>query len=493
MNKPALLLNLLWVAVAAGSFYAGVAWRGGRPAEASASPVGARVPTAPEPVKLAGSGKTAMVKADTVSRDDDVLDFFRRYGLDSGVPLTADTMGQAVSEAIRETNPIKSQMLFARLMEEITPENAQAALEMVRESASGFDSMRYMNLLAYAWGGADPKSAMETLQAGEGRDSRVGVANALTGWAVQDPQGAIAWLATFEGEGREWLAQSLISGLAKSDFDGAMKYASSLENETERRRATETLAREMIRTGGIDQAKAWLASISDDQMKGGAFSTLADQLRRSDPEKAAQFIRENAGERFARDAVARLAQDLSRRGDINQALSFVDSLNGPNQSRAYAEVIGQWLDRNDGTESVQASEYVTRMPAGENRDAASAAIARRIAGEDPAAAIAWAGAIANARDREQTLVDVGRRYMRTDPASAAAWLTQSGLSAEVQRQIASPREERNWRGQEGGGPPAGAGRGGPRGGGAGFGAGFGGNQGGGGQGGGGGRRGGGGR
>ncbi|MFN0129999.1 MAG: hypothetical protein ACKV19_25320 [Verrucomicrobiales bacterium] len=458
MKKPALLLNLLWAAVAAGTFYAGVVWRGGDPKASASSTVGARFPAAPEPVKLAGSGQGAMIKADTVSRDDDVLDFLKRYGLDSGQPLTAESMGLAVSEALRETNPIKSQMLFARLMEEITPENAAAALAMLRENSSGFESMRYMSMLAYAWGGSDPKAAMEALQTGDGREGRMGVSTVLTGWAANDPQGAMAWLEKYEGEGKEWLSQSLISGLAKSDFDGAMKYATALQDEGERRRASETLARELIRTGGVEGAKSWLASLTDPDMKSGAFATLADQLRRSDREKAGDFIRENAAQPYAREAVAGLAEEMSRK-DVQQALTFANSLNGPNQARAYAEVIGEWLDRNEGAESVQASQYVTQMPPGESRDAASATIARRMAGEDPAAAIAWATAIADPEQRENTLVDVGRRYMRSDPANAAAWLAQSGLSAEAQQQVTAPREERGWRGDFGGGGRGGGGGG----------------------------------
>lgn len=462
MKKPALILNLLWAAIAAGTFYAGVLWRGDRSA-ASATSSTVRIPSASEPAKLAGAGQTGMVKAGAVSRDDDVLDFFKRYGLDGGTPLSSEVMTQAVTEALRETNPIKSQMLFARLMEELTPENAEAALAMLKENTSGWDSMRYMGMLTYAWGGVDPKAAMEALGKEENREARMGQTSALTGWAAKDPQGAIAWLDAYEGDNKNWMAQSLISGLAKSDFDGALKYASALEDDMDKRRASETLAREVIRTGGVEQAKQWLASLSDSSMKDGAFNTLTDQLRRSDPEKAAEFIREHAGQTYARDAVANLAEELSRK-DVQEGLKFADTLAGPNQSRAYAEVIGEWLNRNEGAESVQASEYVTRMPAGENRDAASATIARSMAGEDPAAAIAWASSIGNAEQRQDALVDVGRRYLRMDPVNGAAWLAQSGLSAEAQQQITAPREDRGgFRGGPGGGPPGG-GRGGPGGG-----------------------------
>lgn len=462
MKKPALLLNLLWAAIAGGTFYAGTVWQNhGRAAAGSSNAV--RVVSAPEPLKMPG-GPSSMVKAGTVSRDDDVLDFFKRYGLDSGAPLSAEVMTQAVSEALRETNPIKSQMLFARLMEELTPENASAAMAMLKSNTNGWDSMRYMSMLTYAWGGVDPKAAMEALGKEENREARMGQTTALSGWAAKDPQGAIAWLDSFEGENKAWMAQSLISGLAKSDFEGAMKYANALEDDGEKRRAAETLARELIRSGGVEKANEWFSSLADSNMKDGAFSTLTDQLRRVDPEKAAEFIKQHAGQEYARDSVAGLAEQLSRK-DVQEGLKFASSLAaGPNQARAFAEVVGTWLNQNEGADSVQASEYVTKMPAGENRDAASSMIARRMVGEDPAAAIAWANAIGNAEERQDVLVDVGRRYLRMDPVNGAAWLAQSGLSAEAQQEVTAPREDRGWRGGPGGGGP---GAGGPPGGGRG--------------------------
>lgn len=454
MKKPALVLNLLWAAIAAGTFYAGVLWSGDRPSAAAAGASTVRVASAPAPLKPAGTGQTATIRAEAVSRDDDVLDFLKRYGLGSGTPLSAEVMTQAATEALRETNPIKSQMLFARLMEELTPENAQAALAMLKENTNGWESMRYMGMLTYAWGGVDPKAAMETLGKEDNREARMGQTSALTGWAAKDPQGAIAWLENYQGDNRGWLSQSLISGLAKSDFDGALKYATALEDEGDRRRASETLARELIRSGGVDGAKEWFASLGDASMKDGAFNTVADQLRRADPAKAAEFIKDHGNQEYARNAVAGLAGELSRK-DVQQGLRFAEGLTGPNQARAYAEVVGQWLDRNEGAESVQASEFVTRMPPGESRDAASATIARRMSGEDPEAAIAWAGAIANPEQRQDTLIDVGRRYLRSDPDAAARWLATSGLSPEAQQQVTASREERGRRGGPGGGPGGG--------------------------------------
>lgn len=461
MKKPIILLNALWLVIAGGTFYAGVLWRETQQVNSGASRAVKRVEAPSAPAALPGSG--AMIKATSVSRDDDVLDFLKRYGLDSGATLTSETMKLAVGEALRETNPIKSQMLFARLMEELTPENAEAALAMLRENTAGFDSMRYMGMLAYAWGGVDPKAAMTALAEGEGRGGRMGQNVALSGWAAQDPKAAVAWLDAYQGEDKGWFTQSLINGLAKSDFDAALKYASGLADAGDKTRSAETLARELIRGGGVEKATSWFSSLTDPNMQRGAFEAVTQQLQRSNPEAAAEFIKQNAASEFAQNAVGNLAETIGRE-DVNKGLAFAASLPAQAQARAYGEIIGEWMDRNEGADSVAASQYVSQMPAGESRDAGASAIARRMAGEDPAAAIAWADSIGNTQQRQETLVDVGRRYYRTDPQAASVWLAQSGLSAEAQQQVTSPRGG-GWDGPRGGwGGPGGRGPGGPGGG-----------------------------
>jgi hypothetical protein len=471
MKKSALVLNLLWAIVAAGTFYAGIKWNGSRP-QGSASRPAAKVPVTPDLPAITSLGTT--VKATVVSRDNDVLDFFKRYGLGEGVPVSPEAMKMAISEALRESNPIKSQMLFARLMEELTADNAPSVLAMLRENVAGFDSMRFMGMLGYAWGQVDPKAAMEQMASSGDRGGRMSQTSVLSGWASTDPKGATAWLDAYEGDDKQWLTQSLVSGLAKSDFEAASKYAAAIQDEGERTRSAETLARELIKTGGVEKAAAWFASLTDERMKSGAFDTVIQQLTRSDPDRAMEFVKQHAGEDFARGAAGSLAQELARK-DIQKGLEFAGSLTGPAQARAYGQIVNEWMDRDEGAHSVEASQFVGSLPAGAGRDAGAAAIARRVVGDDPEAAIAWASSIQDPQNREEALIETARRYMRQDSQAATAWLAQSGLSAEAQQQVTAPRGDfrgdfrggfqGGGRGGRGGGPPGGFGGGGPGGGG----------------------------
>ncbi len=464
MNKP-LVLNLVWAGVAAAAGFAGYKLAPSADDSASSSSAVRRIAEG-APSSAAGGAKKG-TSATTVSKDAAVLDFYKRYGLDTGTPLSPDKMKEAMLEAIREGDPVKSQLMFARLMEELTAENAPAALAMIRENVGGFESMRYMSTLAYKWGQVDPLTAMKELAKGDDRGGRMSQNVVLTGWASADPKAAMEWLNAYEGEGKDWLSMSIVNGMVKSDPEGALKYVSALEREEDRTRGAETIAREMIRLGGPEKAVAWLNGLTDPDMKSGAFRTVAEQMMRGDATKAAEWIKNFAGEEYAADAVRNVAETLARK-DPQEALKFANDLTGKAQSSAIGQAINEWVRQDDGAGMADAAKYVEALPQGEARDAGTRAIAREAVREDPQAGIAWANQIQDPEVRTDTLIDVARRYMREDRDAAQAWLATSGLSAEDQARVTAPPERGDWgRGGDFRGPPGGfgGGRGGATGGG----------------------------
>jgi len=442
MNKP-IVLNLVWAGVAATTGIVGYKLA---PASASSQPSALRRIAANAPLS-ATSGSLNKAGA-TISNDAAVVDFFQRYGLDGGIPLSSGKMKEAMLEAIRESDPVKSQLMFARLMEELTAENAPAALAMIRENVGGFESMRYMSTLAYKWGQVDPLNAMKELAKGDERGGRMSQNIVLTGWASANPQAAMEWLTAYDGEGKDWFSMSIVNGMAKSDPEGALKYVAAFKNKEDRTRGAETLAREMIRLGGSGKAVEWLNSLTDPDMKSSAFRTVAEQMMRGDTSKAAEWIKAYAGEDYARDAVRNLSESMARK-DPQEALKFANTLTGKAQSTAIGEAVGEWARKDEGAGMAEAAKFVEALPAGDARDAGTRSIARAASREDPQAAIAWANQIKDPEARTETLVDVGRRYMRDDKAGATAWLATSGLSPEDQAKVTAPPERGDWGGGRG--------------------------------------------
>ena len=433
--KTPLILNLAWAGVAGAAFYAGWATRPDGETGNAPSTKGA---AAIAPGNTIGPGRDGKgINSVIVSKDGTVLEFYRQFGLDTGKPLSAEKMKEAMLLAIRESDPVKSQLMFARLMEELTAENAPAILATIRENVGGWESMRFTGMLAYKWGEADPVKAMEELRKGGGRESGFTKNYALTGWAAKDPDAAMKWLEEYDGEDKDWMSMSLVNGLAKADADKATKYAMSIKDEGNKGKAAESIARELIRSGGIEKANGWLSGLTDPDMKKGAFQTVAEQIMRSDPAGAAEFVKSHASQDYANRAIGNVAENLARK-DVKQALEFANGLSGKAQANAIGNTVQEWMRKNDGANSEAASKYVAALPAGATRDAGAAAIAEEIVGDDPATAIQWASTIADAEMRGDALVDVGRRYMRESPEEAKLWLQTSGLTAEQQQQVTQP-------------------------------------------------------
>ena len=443
--KPA-LLHVTWLVVAAGAFYAGSAWKKPDP-----DSTGSRSPSIATGTSITAAERAGSLKTSAVSRDASIADFLSRYELGSGQLMSAEKMRQAMSEALRETDPVKSTMLFARLLEEMTPENAAESMATLRESISGFEMMRYMPLLAYQWGTVDSKTAFAELDKQDGRMGMMGKPIILAGLASKDPAAAQAWLAEQKDlPGKEFYTQSIINGLAKSDLNAAVDYAAKQEKAEDRARSAQTIAEEKIK-GGVDSAAAWAATLTDPDMKRGAMQTIASQMARNNINKAAEYVKQFANDPAASGAIEDVAGRMARENP-QAGLKFAEGLAGSNQPVAYRQTIQAWT-RSD---SEAASKYVNQMPAGANRDASASALAGSISRDDPASAIAWTGSIADPKIRESTLIDVARDYRRSDPEGYAAWLPASGLSTEAQQQVNERGNGRDWRGG-GGGPPMGFG------------------------------------
>lgn len=437
--KPA-IIHGAWLAVAAGAFFVGSS----RHQTETVSNSSSQNPTVA--AGMSAAEKAGSLKTTAVSRDASISEFLNRYGLGSGKPMSEGKMREAMSEALRETDPIKSTMLFARLLEEMNPDNAAASMAVLRENVSGFEMMRYMPLLAYQWGTVDAEGALAALDGQKGgREMMMAKPIILAGLASKDPAAAEAWLnSQTDLAGKEYYTQSIINGMAKSDPEAAVAFAAKQEPSEDRTRAARTIAQEKIK-GGMESASAWAASLTDPDMRKGATQAIADQYGRTDPAKAAEYIKQYASEAWAGNAIGDVTRNLARQSP-EEALKFAASIKGENQTSAYREAVQEWT-RSDAT---AASNYVNTMTQGPARDSSAAALANVVARDgDAVSGVIWANSITDPSTRQDALVDVARSYYRQDPDGYAAWVTTSGLSAEAQQKVTARGEDgggRNWGG-----------------------------------------------
>ena len=353
--------------------------------------------------------------------------------------IRAKDMGQAMRDALKESDPLKSNLLFTQLLSELTPENVDAALEALREAQQGFEMWQKMALFVGAWGKIDGPAALEYAKELPGPGRMFGSASALSGWAATDPDAAIAWAKENQSEGRESvMAQAgILRGLAISDPVRATEYLQGLPADTEGlQQLVGTLANEQMKQG-IGTATTWAASLSTDALKKDAFEQLGNEYARQDPVKAASWIESYADQHFASKAVEEVADEWAEK-DPGATVEWASRLPETNQAVAMESAFQEWEE----SDAEGASTYLQSMEPSPTKDAAIAGFVSDLGREEPAVAIEWAQTIESEATRTEALTDVASDWFKADPEAAGAWIETSGLPVESVQKITTPEDNR---------------------------------------------------
>lgn len=458
MNKS-VLVHASWLAVAAGAYVFGNMQS--KPGETIVS----GKTTVPTTTQRSPSGTTASTVA--VASPAAAADWLAEFRGKDGT-VSAERMTAAMVAALKDPDPVQSMLAFTQLLKALTPENAAAALKSVRENTGGFESMRYLSLLGYAWGEKDGKAAIAALGELGGRDGGWTKSTALAGWASQDPEAAMKYLAelkaskTTEGEGAndrrrapdgdEMLERGLVTGLARKDVNAAMAYIMTL-NEGQRGEYMGVLAEQKLKEGTAS-ASAWAMGLTDENMRASALDSISRQFLRQDDKAAAEWAASIASQPGTRNAVGEVAESMARKSPADAAVWAASLPAGDSQNEAYRQIFSDWT-RSDPT---AASTQLAQMTPGASRDAAIQTFSRSLARENPQDAITWATAITDPEARVKAQADVARRWNQVAPTEAQPWIS-ANLPAAVQTEVLQARPERDGEG----GPPQRGGPGGFRG------------------------------
>src|SRR5262245_31562772 len=140
--KKSIFIHGAWALLAAGAWFAGAHHQSNSASpQNSRSAIGGALSSTSPAREKSGAAK-GILKNDAAGESVRWLDAYRGS---NGV-ITAGKMKEAALAAMREPDPVKSLLNFAMLMNELTPENAPAALEAAMGSAGGPDSYRFLSL-----------------------------------------------------------------------------------------------------------------------------------------------------------------------------------------------------------------------------------------------------------------------------------------------------------------------------------------------------------
>ena len=343
-------------------------------------------------------------------------------------------------QALRDSNPIVRRAAFVRLLEGMTPENAdQIRAELEALGARG-DQWREFN---YSYGATVGMEAVELVLDGPGEVLRA----AMSGWTAADPEAALAMLANLpaEMEGkRNDIEAAIVYGLADTDRPRATAFVLEIA-QTDPRRAQgliRHIAEEELRAGGPEGASNWIAGLPNDSaVKGSALTQVIDRYARRSPEEAASLVEGYANEDFAQRAIREVSERWANR-DPEAAVSWLEDLPANDgQAQGFMAALGDWED----SDPEAAGTYLLNMPNSPQRDSAINGFAEGYAWQDPNTAVAWAADISDPEMRNETLISVGQIFFSRNPVEANTWIEGNEFPPEMVQQIQRGRERRGGR------------------------------------------------
>jgi hypothetical protein len=431
MKRYPFLLHGAWALLAAGAWLAG-SWHS-RPGD-SASHSGPSAGSMAGPVSAprpAAAGAAA--SGSPVSRWLHSLE-------EGGAALSPERMTELARAALRDPDPVKATLYFTHLLEKLTPENAPALLQAINDNVRGPEANRFLTLLAHAWGTKDGAAAIAAIEALKRRDLDGVKGSAMAAWAAGQSDQALNWLqkraadpdAFRDSRGEQALLRGLVSGMARRDMDGALAYVMTLK-EDQRGEFAHLLAEQKLKESVASGAEFALR-LPEERMRTNALETVGYQYIREDLPAAAQWAEKIAARPDAHEAVADIAAAMAHR-DGKAAAAWAARLPaGESQNHAMEDIYETWTP----ADPLAASQSLNEMERGPGRDAAIQAFSRTLAGENPADAVTWAGAISDERERIDVQVDIARRWQTKDPAEARAWIV-AHLPPDAQARALTPR------------------------------------------------------
>jgi len=227
-----------------------------------------------------------------------------------------------------------------------------------------------------------------------------------------------------------------LRGMATTDPAKATEYLESLPADTQGMgQLVNVLANEQMKKG-VDEATAWAAGLSTDDLKEDAFDRLSDEYSRQDPVKASTWIESFADKEYAASAVAEVSDEWAE-VDPAAAVGWAATLPDASQSGAMENAFDEWAE-SDPTE---AGAYLDKMEPSPAKDSAVAGFVSDLGGENPEVALQWTKTIENEEIRTEAVTDVAKDWYRADKEAASAWLPDSGLAPETVEAITKPQND----------------------------------------------------
>ncbi len=335
---------------------------------------------------------------------------------------------QKLEAIMRGENPLDRNRALLAFIDQLGPGDFEDAVAHFRALGITQGRLGEYSLLLSAWAKVDPLSALE--YAKENTQGGFASSTILATWASLDPDAAIRWAdANHEGEGANPYLAGIIRGIAENDPARATELLASMPFGDQRGEALEGMMQHILKNGP-ESARSWVMGLTDERLRNGAMTRMAEPLAALDPKGTAEWLLSNPGEAASRrldDVYETWAQK-----DQAAALSSVIALPaGEQRSDAFSGIISSAARTNPQGALALMDQHPADVTDGTVRD-----FVRGSFDKDPSTAVSTIARITDEGQRNQTYRRALDRWIETDLPKADAWVKSNVLPADVAQHVA---------------------------------------------------------
>ena len=259
---------------------------------------------------------------------------------------------------------------------------------------------------------------------------RSGISYAGDHWSSR-----LDWLQKLPvGPKRDFFMERAAANFASTNPEAALALLSEIRNPSTLRRITSTVAALRAATSPQDGI-AFANSLEDENVRRMARLSALNTWGLSDPRAAATWALENADTKNSNDlySIGRNWAEHDPEGASAFALEAAAKPGAP--GGAGTEMLRSVMEKWVSADAYGASLWVTKLPAGAEKDHAIGALARGAIGIDPQAALGWAMSIGDAGARDEALRNCMQSWSWKNPAAARGWLESAALPAPLIQEL----------------------------------------------------------
>jgi hypothetical protein len=321
------------------------------------------------------------------------------------------------------TDPMERARSWMDFVDSLSAEQYADVVKEFRDRGMNSTNLSEYAMLLSGWAKVAPLAALDF--ATKNTQNPFAKQTILATWSQSDPAAAIQWARdNHKGEGANPYMVGIIRGLAFQDTAQAERLLKEMPKSVERGEGLDALMPALLKQG-TESARSWATNITDEALREGAMTRMANATMDKDPEGTANWLVANPSEATRRnldDTVYRMAEK-----DPSAAMQFFQDMPaGENRSNALRGVVNATASKSPKEAAALMDRYSSDV-----NDRMVQQFVWHSFQEDPQVAVSNIGRLGNEEERNRMYSRTIEWWMQKDQTAAFQWMSNNQLPQNV--------------------------------------------------------------